>query len=65
MNFYNDNNPRAAAWLRDLISRGMIPDPRTTNGISPGLDAVTDGYGNAIVPQLGAAFIQEFMCSIR
>lgn len=24
--YYNENNPHAAAWLRDLIRRGLIPD---------------------------------------
>lgn len=24
--YYNENNPHAAAWLRDLIKRGLIPD---------------------------------------
>lgn len=25
MNFYNENDPKAAAWLRELISKGHIP----------------------------------------
>jgi DNA (cytosine-5)-methyltransferase 1 len=25
MNFYNDNDPKAAAWLRQLIADGLIP----------------------------------------
>ena len=24
--YYNENNPHAADWLRDLIKRGLIPD---------------------------------------
>ena len=26
MNYYNENDDKAAAWLRELISRGLIPD---------------------------------------
>ena len=26
MNYYNENNPQAAQWLRNLIARGLIPD---------------------------------------
>jgi DNA (cytosine-5)-methyltransferase 1 len=26
MNYYNENNPHAAQWLRNLISAGMVPD---------------------------------------
>ena len=26
MNFYNDNDPKSAAWLRELIRVGLIPD---------------------------------------
>lgn len=26
MNYYNDNDPNSAAWLRELISRGLIAD---------------------------------------
>ena len=26
MNFYNENDPHAAAWLRELIARKLIPD---------------------------------------
>ncbi len=26
MNYYNDNDPKSAAWLRELISRGLIAD---------------------------------------
>lgn len=26
MNFYNENDPKAAAWLRELIKRGLIAD---------------------------------------
>lgn len=26
VNYYNDNNPHVAQWLRNLISRGLIPD---------------------------------------
>lgn len=26
MNFYNEHDPKAAAWLRQLIAEGLIPD---------------------------------------
>ena len=26
MNFYNEIDPKAAAWLRELIAAGLIPD---------------------------------------
>ena len=25
MNFYNEHDPKAAAWLRELIAQGQIP----------------------------------------
>ena len=28
MNYYNENDDKAATWLRELISRGLIPDGR-------------------------------------
>lgn len=39
MNFYNEFDPSAAAWLRELISRGLIPagvvDERSITDIQP------------------------------
>lgn len=39
MNFYNENDPKAAAWLRELIAQGHIPpgdvDTRSITDISP------------------------------
>lgn len=44
MNFYNENEPRAAAWLRELISAKLIPpgivDERSIADIKP--DELTD-----------------------
>lgn len=25
MNYYNDNDPKACAWLRELIAQGHLP----------------------------------------
>lgn len=39
MNYYNDNDPYACAWLRELISAGLIPngivDERSIGSINP------------------------------
>jgi DNA (cytosine-5)-methyltransferase 1 len=39
MNYYNEHDPKAAAWLRELIAAGMIPagvvDERSITEISP------------------------------
>jgi DNA (cytosine-5)-methyltransferase 1 len=39
MNYYNENDPKAAAWLRELIRAGLIPDgdvdTRSITDISP------------------------------
>ena len=39
MNYYNEHDPKAAAWLRELITQGHIPagdvDTRTITEISP------------------------------
>lgn len=39
MNFYNEHDPNAAAWLRELIARGLIPagvvDERSITDIQP------------------------------
>ena len=43
--YYNENNPRAAAWLRELISAGLIAqgdvDERSIDDIAP---SELDGY---------------------
>src|SRR5580692_9240756 len=45
MNFYNENDPKAAAWLRELIAAGEIPegkvDERSITEIKP---ADLDGF---------------------
>ena len=39
MNYYNDNDPKAAAWLRELIAQGHLPagtvDERSILEITP------------------------------
>jgi DNA (cytosine-5)-methyltransferase 1 len=39
MNYYNEHDPKAAAWLRELISAGLIPagdvDTRSITEVSP------------------------------
>lgn len=39
MNYYNEHDPKAAAWLRELISRGLIPagevDERSIEDVTP------------------------------
>lgn len=39
MNYYNENDKKAAAWLRELISAGHIPpgdvDERSITKVSP------------------------------
>ncbi|AGH16026.1 cytosine methylase [Dunaliella viridis virus SI2] len=53
--YYNENDPFAAAWLRALISQGVIADGRSTFGLadtnlgrsSQGRDATaTAGHGH-------------------
>ena len=62
MNYYNEHDPKAAAWLRELIKRGHIP-----NGIvdERSIAEVTSrdlrGYGNAIVPQVAAEFVKAYL----
>ncbi len=40
MNYYNEHDPKAAAWLRELIKRGLIPngivDERSITEVTPG-----------------------------
>ena len=44
--YYNENDPKAAAWLRELISKGLIADgdvdDRSITEVMPG-----DLYGYA------------------
>lgn len=39
MNYYNEHDPKAAAWLRELINQGLIPpgtvDTRSISEIKP------------------------------
>lgn len=39
MNYYNDNDPKAAAWLRELMTLGLIPnghiDTRSIHDLTP------------------------------
>jgi len=46
VNFYNEHDPKAAAWLRELIKHGQIPngvvDERSIEDIAPSeLDGFT------------------------
>jgi hypothetical protein len=94
VNYYNEFDPYAAAWLRNLIAAGHLPagdvDERSIADVSPadlagytqchffaGIGgwsralALAHGarsrvgrlraYGNAIVPQVAAEFIQAYM----
>jgi hypothetical protein len=56
-NYYNENDPKAAAWLRELIKNGHI-----ANGIPARMGRLR-GYGNAIVPQVAAEFVRATMDS--
>ena len=64
--YYNENDPRAAAWLRELIKDGLIPkgevDERSIADVEPGdLAGYTQCHffaGNAIVPEEGALFVR-------
>jgi hypothetical protein len=44
--YYNENDKKAAAWLRELI---------------PGRMGLLRGYGNAIVPQQAVQFIEAYL----
>lgn len=46
--YYNENNPKAATWLKQLIVNGDI----------------TKGCGNAIQAQVATAFITAAMNSL-
>jgi DNA (cytosine-5)-methyltransferase 1 len=39
VNYYNENDPKAAAWLRELIKAGLIPagevDERSIVNVQP------------------------------
>lgn len=50
--YYNEIDPFAAAWLRNLIAAGHI---------APGDVGRLRGSGNAIVPQVAAEFVAAFM----
>ena len=59
--YYNEFDPQAAAWLRELIKAGLIPagdvDERSIEDVKP---ADLRGYGNAIVPQQAAEFVKAY-----
>ena len=54
--YYNEFDPKAAAWLRELVAGGHIaPGDVDERDIRP--DELR-GYGNAIVPEAAQAFIE-------
>lgn len=63
--YYNEFDPYAAQWLRNLIAAGHIApgdvDERSIEDVEP--DDLR-AYGNAIVPQVAAAFIRAARDSI-
>lgn len=69
--YYNEFDPFAAAWLRNLIAAGHLPagdvDERSIVDVSgDDLSAsnrvgLLRGSGNAIVPQAAAEFVRAFM----
>ena len=60
--YYNENDPRAAEWLRELIKARLIAPGLSplAHGL-PGRVGLLRGYGNAIVPKLAAEFIRAYL----
>jgi len=77
--YYNEFDPKAAAWIKQLIKPSIKP---LANGLPRGMGYSSDpsepidpnntqearvmrlkGYGNAIVPQVAASFIKAFMAT--
>ena len=59
--YYNEHDPAAAAWLRELIKQGHIA-PGTfplVNG-APARVGRLRGYGNAINAEVAATFVAAY-----
>ena len=60
--YYNEWEPYPAQWLRNLIKAGLIaPGDVDERSIKDVKADDLKGYGNAIVPQVAAQFIEAFM----
>ena len=62
MNYYNEFDPKAADWLHCRDGKWRPVEPGTfplAHGV-PARVVRLRGYGNAIVPQVAAEFIQAF-----
>lgn len=55
--YYNEIDPYAAQWLRNLIAPGTCP---LAHG-APARVGRLRAYGNAIVPQVAAEFVSAYM----
>ena len=58
--YYNEIDPKACAWLRQLIKNGLIMDGEVDERSIIDVQAMK-GYGNAICPQVAAQFISAYM----
>ena len=62
VNYYNEWDKPTAAWLRELVRRGLIPngvvDDRSITDVSP---SDLRGYGNAINVEAARTFIEVAM----
>ena len=66
--YYNENEPYAAAWLRNLIARGLIAEGEVDERSITEVQAsdlrgftLLRGIGNAIVAPLAAEFVKAWM----
>jgi hypothetical protein len=62
--YYNEFDPFAAEWLRNLIAAGHLPAGEVDERSIVDVHA-DDLLGNAIVPQLAAEVIAAFLESER
>ena len=59
--YYNEIDPAAAAWLRELIKAGHIAPGIVDESKCKGRVMRLRGYGNAIVAPQAQAFIEAVM----